>query len=403
MKQSGEIMLKSIENVISSKIKIAYFAGSMRPGIDGVTRVLYRLIEELNTRQIENIFISPIIPKVEEQPTLMYKVPSVTVPFYKEYRLPYFGQKKFENKLLEFKPDIIHINSPCPLGYAALKFGLRHKIPVVATYHTHFASYAKYYKVKSLESFSWNYFRSIYNRCETVYVPSIPILNELRSHSLTTTEFLPHGVDTQIFNPRYKSSKWKKDLNIEGKTALLFAGRLVWEKDLKTFVEVYNILSAKRKDIIFVLAGDGPIREDLEKSMPKAIFLGYQTGRELATTYSSSDIFVFPSTTETFGNVVVEAMASGLPPICVREGGAYGIVKDNITGLIAEPRNAADISNKIEMLLNQPGLRDQISRQAFQYAQTQSWENVFEKLFRSYEEVIRNYKIRGLYKEKKVA
>jgi glycosyltransferase involved in cell wall biosynthesis len=396
-------MSQSLKENISSKFKVAYFAGSMRPGIDGVTRVLYKLIEELNVRNIENIFVSPIIPSIEERPTLMFKVPSVTVPFYKEYRLPYFGQRIFENKLLEFKPDIIHINSPCPLGYAALRFGLKHRIPVVATYHTHFASYAKYYNVRPLESFSWNYFRSIYNRCETVYVPSIPILDELRNHSLTTTEFLPHGVDTQIFNPRYKSSKWKNNLNIEGKTALLFAGRLVWEKDLKTFVEVYNILSAKRKDIAFVLAGDGPIREDLEKSMPKAIFLGYQTGSELAATYSSSDIFVFPSTTETFGNVVVEAMASGLPPICVREGGAYGIVKDNITGLIAEPRNAADISNKIEMLLNQPGLRDQISSQAFQYAQTQSWENVFESLFKSYEEVIRNYTIKKLYREKKVA
>ena len=96
-------------------------------------------------------------------------------------------------------------------------------------------------------------------------------------------------------------------------------------------------------------------------------------------------------------------MASGLPPICVKEGGAHGIVKDKITGLIAEPRNAADISNKIEMLLNQPELREQISSQAFQYAQTQSWENVFEKLFRSYEEVIRNYTIKELYREKKVA
>ena len=124
-------MSQSLKENISSKFKVAYFAGSMRPGIDGVTRVLYKLIEELNVRNIENIFVSPIIPSIEERPTLMFKVPSVTVPFYKEYRLPYFGQRIFENKLLEFKPDIIHINSPCPLGYAALRFGLKHRIPVV--------------------------------------------------------------------------------------------------------------------------------------------------------------------------------------------------------------------------------------------------------------------------------
>ncbi|MHB1686850.1 MAG: glycosyltransferase family 4 protein [Ignavibacteriaceae bacterium] len=396
-------MAQPFKEIFSPKYRVAYFAGSMRPGIDGVTRVLYKLIEELNVRGIENIFISPIIPPKDEQPTAMFKVPSVTVPFYKEYRLPYFGQKKFEKKLLEFKPDIIHINSPCPLGYAALKFGLKHSIPVVATYHTHFASYAKYYKVKSLESFSWNYFRSLYNRCESVYVPSIPILNELREHGLTSTEFLPHGVDTQTFNPGFKSSDWKRNLGIEDKTALLFAGRLVWEKDLQTFADVYKILSAKRNDIAFVLAGDGPIREDLKKIMPEAKFLGYQTGSELSTTYASSDIFVFPSTTETFGNVTVEAMASGIPPICVKEGGAYGIIKDGVTGLIAEPRNAEDISDKIEKLLDQPELRNRIALQALEYAQTQSWKNVFDRLFKSYEEVIHNYSVKELYKQKRVA
>ena len=333
----------------------------------------------------------------------MYKVPSFTVPFYKEYRLPYSGQKSFDKKILEFNPDIIHINSPCPLGYAAMKFGLKHNVPVVATYHTHFVSYAKYYKVKSLESVSWNYFRSLYNRCESVYVPSIPILNELREHGLTTTQFLPHGVDTSVFNPNFKSIEWKKKLGVEGKTTLLFAGRLVWEKDLRTLAEVYKILSAKRKDIAFVVVGDGPVREDLESLMPNAKFLGYQSKDELSTTYASSDIFVFPSTTETFGNVTVEAMASGIPPVCVKEGGAYGIINDGITGLIAEPRNASDIADKLESLIEQPEHRSKLSEEALKFAQSQSWENIFTRLFKSYEEVIHNYSIKELYKQRRVA
>ncbi len=386
-----------------SNLKIAYFAGSMRPGIDGVTRVLYKLIEELNERNIENIFISAIIPEIDKQPTEMFKVPSITVPFYKEYRLPYSGQKSFEKRLLEFKPDIIHFNSPCPLGYAALKFGLKYRIPVVATYHTHFVSYAKYYKVKSLESVSWNYFRSIYNRCESVYVPSLPIINELREHDITTTKFLPHGVDTKVFNPIFKSEDWKKDLGIEGKVALLYAGRLVWEKDLRTLSEVYKILNEKRKDIVFVLVGDGPIKEDLQELMPNAKFLGYQSGYQLSRTYASSDIFIFPSTTETFGNVTVEAMASGLPPICVKEGGAYGMIKNNQNGLIALPRNANDISDKIEMLIEHPEFRDIIARNALEFAKLQSWENIFNELFHNYMEVIENYRLKELYKQRKVA
>ena len=371
--------------------KIAYFAGSMRPGHDGVTRVLYKLIEELNKHQITNIFFSPIVPPEAEQPTPMYQVPSFTFPLYKDYKFAVPGLKYFEEKLNEFKPDILHINSPCPLGYAAVKYGQKYNVPVVATYHTHFASYAKYYKVKALESFSWNYFRSLYNKCQAVYVPSNPILNELQGHGLNTVEYLPHGVDTKVFNAKFKSPAWKKNIGIENKAAILYAGRLVWEKDLRTLAETYQILKEKRDDFVFVLVGDGPIRSELEQLMPGAKFLGYKSGNELSTIYASSDIFVFPSTTETFGNVTLEAMASGLPPICVREGGAYGIIKQGKNGLIAEPRDPRDLSQKINLLLDMPTLRNDISERAIQFAYDQSWENIFERLFASYQEVIRNY------------
>ena len=207
----------------------------MRKEHDGVTRVLYRLIDEINrTKQIESLFISPIVPPSYEQSVEMFQVPSFAFPFYKDYRVAYPGTLFFEERLDEFKPDIIHINSPCPLGYAAVKYGMKNNVPVVATYHTHFTSYAKYYKVKALESYGWSYFRNLYNKCKTVYVPSLPVLNELKEHGFETVEFLPHGVDTKIFSPVKKSEQWKKNLGIENKFVLLFAGRLVWEKDVKT-------------------------------------------------------------------------------------------------------------------------------------------------------------------------
>ncbi len=385
------------------KLKIAYFAGTMKPGHDGVTRVLYRLIDELNKYEIENIFISPILPQINGRPTEMYKVPSFTFPLYKDYRVPIPGHKYFEEKLAEFNPDIIHINSPCPLGHAAVKYGQKNKIPVVATYHTHFASYAKYYKIKALESFSWNYFRNIYNKCEKVFVPSIPITDELSRHGLNTVEFLPHGVDINSFNPTYKSLDWKRSLGIENKTALLFAGRLVWEKDLKTLADTYKIINAKRNDLVFVLAGDGPIRKELEQLMPNALFLGYQAGTDLSTAYASSDIFVFPSTTETFGNVTLEAMASGIPPVCVREGGAYGIIDHGFNGLIADPRDAADFAERIELLADNVEFREELSMNAYEFAKKQSWENIFIKLFKSYLQVHDKYRVRELTGSRKVA
>jgi glycosyltransferase involved in cell wall biosynthesis len=363
----------------------------MKPGHDGVTRVLYKLIEGLEQYNINSMFFSAIIPPEDEQQVEMFRVPSITFPLYKEYRFAVPGYKHFEQALKNFNPDIIHINSPCSLGYAAIKYGQRYRVPVVATYHTHFVSYARYYKVKALESVSWNYFRNIYNKCQAVYVPSQPVLSELKENGINNLIFLPHGVDTEVFNRSFKSPGWKKEHGIEGKHALLFSGRLVWEKDLKVLADAYEILMNKRNDIVFVLAGDGPVRPELEKLMPEALFLGYQGGADLSAAYASCDMLVFPSTTETFGNVTVEAMASGLPPICAREGGAYGIIKDKVTGLIAEPRDAGSLAEKIELLLDNPNLRKDISENVYEFAQTQSWDNIFKKLFGSYTDIISSY------------
>ena len=386
----------------TKNIKVAYFAGSLQPGHDGVTRVLYKLIDYLKSYKIEGMFFSPIIPGKVEQSVQMYSVPSITFPLYKEYKFAVPGQKYFEEKLKEFQPDLIHINSPCSLGYAAVKYGNRNGIPVAATYHTHFASYAKYYKIKAFENISWNYFRKIYNGCQMVYVPSEPILNELKYHGINNLKFLPHGVDTNAFNASYYSKEWKRRYKIEGKTAVLFVGRLVWEKDLATLAAAYNIIMAARNDVAFVIAGDGPIKNELMKLMPEAVFLGYQSGETLAETYASSDIFVFPSTTETFGNVTLEAMASGLPPICAKEGGAYGVIDEGVNGLTTIPRDPEDLSKKIITLLDSPEKRHYLSSNAIRFAKDQTWDKIFQKLVDSYQKLLSDYKEAG-YKKIKAA
>ncbi len=237
-------------------MKIAYFAGSMKPDHDGVTRVLYRLSSYLKEQQTEHIFFSAITPPESQQDVPMYNIPSVQFPLHNDYRLCLPGQKLIEERLAQFRPDILHINSPCSLGFAAIKYGEKHHIPVVATYHTHFASYAMYYRIKLLECFSWSYFRKIYNDCEKVHVPSQPILDELHSHRINNLEFIPHGVDTSLFHPLHRNTEWKKQNGIENTYALLFAGRLVWEKDLKTLAATYHLVMSRRSDAIFVIAGD---------------------------------------------------------------------------------------------------------------------------------------------------
>jgi glycosyltransferase involved in cell wall biosynthesis len=275
---------------------------------------------------------------------------------------------------------------------AAVQCARKHRLPVVATYHTHFASYAKYYRIEALEGVGWKYLKGLYNRCQRTFVPSLPIMAELEARGMQHLEYLPHGVDAERFHPRFFSSGWRARVSPEGKKILLFAGRLVWEKDLATLIGLYDLLRARRSDWVLVLAGDGPARAELAAAMPDAVLCGKLPSEELAVAYASSDVFVFPSTTETFGNVTLEAMASALVPVCVREGGAWGVVRDGVTGFIAPPRDDAAVAAVVELLLDQPGKRLEMSRAALAYARTQRWEAIFQRLFTTYREVIGEFR-----------
>jgi phosphatidylinositol alpha 1,6-mannosyltransferase len=370
------------------KLNIAYFTGTMKPGQDGVTRVLFRLIEWLNRHELNNIFISPVIPAPEEQKTEFLKIPSIQIPFYKEYHMAMPGYKTFEKKLLKFSPDLIHINSPCTLGYYAVKYGKKKNIPVVGTYHTHFPSYARYYKLNWFEPLGWKILRKFYNRCDKVLVPSVSVQKELIRQGFSNVEFLPHGVDLKMFNRSMKNEEWKREYDIQDKKIILYAGRLVWEKDLRTFAEVYNKIISGREDAAFVLAGDGPVREELQEMMPKAVFLGHKKSNELSAIYASSDIFLFPSTTETFGNVVLEAMASGIPAVCADKGGASGSVINNKNGFICKAGDVSEFSEKINYLLDDEDILKEFSENASAFAGRQEWDEIFNRQYSLYESIV---------------
>jgi glycosyltransferase involved in cell wall biosynthesis len=373
-------------------MRIAYFAGSMRPGQDGVTRVLYRITTTLSAERVNHIFISPDLPSPEERTVPMIEVPSCTFPLYREYRMASPDPRFFERHVLAFRPDILHIHSPCSLGHAAVQFGRRHHIPVVATYHTHFASYARYYNIRFLEPFGWTYLRCLYGGCEALLVPSVPIMDELQAHGFRRMYHLPHGVDTTAFGPEFRSHGWRMEHGIpRDHHMLLYAGRLVWEKDLRTLALAYERLRAIRSDVTLVLAGDGPIREELMSILPGAIFLGQLSGRSLAHAYASADAFVFPSTTETFGNVILEAMASGTVPVCARQGGAAGVIKDGVTGILCQPRDAEEMSRRIDLLLNDPQRRQAMAEAALAHARQQSWQSIIRRMLVIYSDVVTAY------------
>lgn len=368
-------------------LRIAYFNGTMVEGQDGVTRTLFKIADYLKEYHIQSKFYSPLFNPSSLDELDIVKVGSIKLPFYKDYNLPLPNHKILTKSLDEFSPNILHIHSPCPLGRFAIEYGHKRNIPVFATYHTHFPSYSKYYNLKIFEHLGWNYLKNLYNDCDTVFVPTKSIINELEQHDFKHLVHLPNGTDLDKFSKAFYNPNWKKKIGAEGKNVLLFVGRLVWEKDLKVLIEVSRLLRNKRNDFTFVFAGDGPAQVELKRQMPDSIFLGRLSGNELSEAYASSDIFVFPSTTETLGIVILEAMASELPTLCAAKNGPLDLIRPFETGLLAEPSDSKDFSEKIEILLEDKNLAEKIKENARQFSLGFSWDTVLSNMFNMYPSV----------------
>lgn len=370
-------------------MKIVYFNANLRIGQDGVTRVIYKMIDGALERDHQVIAIASTLPETFQQYVPMYKVPSVVLPLQKAYRIAFPGYMTFASILKEFQPDILHINSPCTLGFAAVKYAKQFSLPVVATYHTHFPTYPRYYGLKRFEDFTWRVTRTLYNQVDCTFVPTKPILEELREHNIERLVYLPNGVDTTLFNPGRRSIEWRKQfVGSSEKPIVLFVSRLVWEKNLRVLATAYNILRSKNLEFEMVIVGDGHARDEFQKMMPAAHFLGHQWSDSLARSFASSDIFVFPSTTETFGLVTLEAMASGLVPVAAKAGGAIELIEDNVSGLLTKPHDGEDFASRIEYLLRNPSYAKQIATRAFQRPQQYSWNTILTQLFSMYEQII---------------
>lgn len=373
-------------------MRIAYFNANLRFGQDGVTRVIYKMLDGALERGCEAIAVTSTLPNTEDQIVPMIKVPSVMLPLQKSYRIALPGFQHFAKPLLDFQPDILHINSPCTLGFGALRFARHYNIPIVATYHTHFPTYPRYYNLTQFENLAWRITRHLYNNMTRTFVPTMPILEELHQRNIKGLEYLPNGVDVNLFNPSHRSNEWRKRFGNGKKPIILFVSRLVWEKDLRVLAEMYRLLRSRRGDFEMVVVGDGHARQELETIMPGAHFLGYQTGTTLAESFASADIFVFPSTTETFGLVTLEAMASGIAPIAAKVGGAVEIIEEGKSGLFAQPFSGEDLAAKAELFLDHPQFCRAIASNAYQRAQSYRWGKILEQLFSSYTEIIESYK-----------
>ena len=376
-----------------SKIKIAFFLDVMEENFDGVAITMHQVINRIPKEEFDVIFITPHPPK-NDIGFPVFEVPYFRVPEKnKDYRFGLPKKRKDLNEILDaFNPDILHYSSPTAMGKFAVRYAKAKGKIVTSIYHTHYPSFLKYYfgPFSSLVEPIFHWLYAMYPKTDKILAPTKSMSNYLKSIGIKQESLTiwGRGVDTDRFNPSKKAQDlWEKVP--KGNIKLLFVSRLTREKEPQTLIRLYKLIQKKNAPISMILVGDGPMRQMLQEKMPEAIFMGPQYGEELSKAYASADVFVFPSTTETFGNVVLEALASGLPVVAANAGGPSDIVSDGQNGFLVEPANEQAFFDKIMKLVQSEELSRQMSSTAREYAKSQSWEKLSEQLFDQYRRLVK--------------
>ena len=375
-------------------MRVVYFTESLLPHVDGVSRTLAQLFGFLEQNGVDFRIYSPFVPGPEVSWSGRVRpVRYVRFPLYPDYRVSLPFGRATARELQAWGPDLVHVVSPTPNATRAQKWAAKNGLPVVSSFHTHFVSYFRYYGAPWAEGFGWRMLRRFYDRCARVYVPTGAIIRELAEHGIANTEPWSRGIDLARFSPAHRDPALRREAGADDATPiLLMVSRLVKEKDMADLVEMDRILRRRGNTYRLVLVGDGPMRGELQAALPDAFFAGHQSGEPLARWYASGDVFVFPSTTETFGNVVLEAQASGLPTVVVDKGGPPDLVAPGETGFIARGNDPADLAAKCETLLRDPGSRARMGRQARDAARQRDWAAINGRLIESYRHVVEQHR-----------
>jgi glycosyltransferase involved in cell wall biosynthesis len=408
-------------------LRVAILTETFLPQVNGVVRTVEKIIKYLEKNRHEVLLIT--IGDGEEcySSTQVVRVPGIPFGLYKELNLvkpedELFAKfldnefmqlpiaalqslipssnKVVEEALYKFQPDIIHLVTPVTLGAVGHYYIEKMKLPSLATFHTDIAAYAPRYQIPYVENIINVVTKMIYSKADRVLAPSPSSKAQLENIGIENVGVFGRGVDHKLFNP---SKADKKKLEAYGlssnRLTILYAGRLAEEKSLEKLVESFKHLLIKYpEDIQLLIIGEGPSRIDLEAALAGAsnyAFTGLKTGEELASLYASADIFAFPSVTETFGQVVLEAMASGLPVLGFDSPGVRDLIEQAVSGFLADPKvdyldtvNPLSFIYNLEALIKDAAWRKKLGDRAFVIAQQRSWDAILAELVGEYEILI---------------
>jgi len=368
-------------------IRIALFSGNYNMTVDGANKALNRLVEYLMRQGAEVRVYSPTVPHPAFPPQgTLVSLPSIAIPGRGEYRMPIGLTPGVRRDLTAFMPDLLHIASPDFAARGAVRWARGRGIPVLASVHTRFETYPRYYGLGFLEAPLEAWIRQLYRRCDALVTPSAGMVEVLRQQGMNNDISLwERGVDRELFNSSRRDLAWRRDHGIaDDDVAIGFLGRLVMEKGLDTFAATIAELEKRGAKPRVLVIGDGPARDWFAERLPSAVFAGFQQGADLGRAVAAMDVLFNPSDTETFGNVTLEAMACGVPVVAARATGSTSLIADGVNGTLVTPGDIAGFADALARYAADRALRATHGTAGEERSRTYSWDAINQTVADTY-------------------
>jgi glycosyltransferase involved in cell wall biosynthesis len=369
-------------------MRIALFSEVYWPMVSGVGVTLLRLTDALEARgHAVRVYSAtyPPPPGQGDRPEV-HRSPSVPFFLYPDVQWAFPRQRDIVDDLEAFRPDIVHVATEFSLGIAGVKAARQLDLPIIASAHTDYDQYAARYGVTWALRAGWHYLRWFYGQAQRVLCPSRIYEEALHRHGVLHTGLWSRGVDPLVFAPRFRSQAYRAAIGAgPGDLVVTYIGRIAREKNLGLLLEAWESLAPERGGAQLVLVGRGPLEDDIRRrDLPGVHVTGLLQGEALSTAYASADVFAFPSPTETFGNSLLEAMGSGLPPIVAAGGGVLEFAEHGRNAWLVEPDSASAIADALRRLFADPTLRHRLAAGALATAHARDWGAVYDQLLDDY-------------------
>ena len=367
-------------------MRITYFTETYTPEVNGVALTVERTVRHLRERGHALDLVRPRQPAEEARcDEREWRTAGAAIPMYPDLRFGLARVAAVKRRLHGSRTQLVHVATQGPLGRAALLAARSLGLPVTTDFRTNFHAYSHYYRLGALAPFVWRYLRNFHNEADCSFVPTRALAEEMRGQGFERLEVVGRGVDAELFTPKRRSRALRSNWGVvSDQPVMLYVGRLAAEKNVELALRAFVECRRERPDARMVVVGDGPQRALLQARFPGVRFVGTQRGEALAAHYASADIFVFPSASETFGNVTLEALASGLAVLAFDTAAAAEHVSDGVNGMLVQTGQAAGFVARARQAIKSPqSMSQSLMRQlARESALSANWDDVLQRFER---------------------